>query len=267
MNDVATLLLETARRGELHHALILHGPATVVLMETATALAKTLNCLNGTAGDSCNTCQRIERRLHPDVHFIEVAGDRKMISIEQIREMVEGATMRPYEGQTKLFIVDRADTLSPSGSNALLKTLEEPTRDTVFLLLTRSPDLLLPTIRSRCQAVYLGGEVPHDAALEASIVTALRRFAEENDSTALLGIAALVAQEDDPSASIALLGDILCRAAAGAGDQLRSVHERIDASRLVDAADGTVNAIRWLTVNADVRLMLEGALSRLVAPR
>src|SRR5687767_15957853 len=79
-----------------------------------------------------------------------------MISIEQIRDLVSDATMRPYEGRAKVFIVDPADAVSPSGSNSLLKTLEEPSRDTNFLLITRSPDLLLPTIKSRSQAIYIG---------------------------------------------------------------------------------------------------------------
>ena len=96
--------------------------------------------------------------MHPDVHFIEVAGERKMISVEQIRDIVAGAGMRPYEGRNKVFVIDPAEALSPGGSNSLLKTLEEPARDTVFILLTRSPDLLLPTIRSRSQAIYIGGE-------------------------------------------------------------------------------------------------------------
>ena len=131
MNDAASLLLDTARRGELHHAVILHGPAPAALREIAVGMAKALNCLNGTAGDDCAACQRIERRTHPDVHFVEVGGERKMISVEQIRDIVAGASMRPYEGRTKVFIIDPAEALSPSGSNSLLKTLEEPARDTV----------------------------------------------------------------------------------------------------------------------------------------
>ncbi|HEU4521834.1 MAG TPA: DNA polymerase III subunit delta', partial [Thermoanaerobaculia bacterium] len=149
MTTAADLLLETARRGELHHSIILHGPSRDELRGLALSLAKTLNCVNGTTGDDCASCDRIERRIHPDVHFIEVAGDRKLISIDQIRELVAEATLRPYEGRTKVFIIDPAEGLSGHGANSLLKTLEEPTRDTTFALLTRAPDLLLPTIRSR----------------------------------------------------------------------------------------------------------------------
>jgi DNA polymerase-3 subunit delta' len=258
MNDAATLLADTARRGELHHAIILHGPASGVLREVAVRIAKALNCLNGTAGDDCAACQRIDRRTHPDVHFVEVGGERKMISVEQIRDIVAGASMRPYEGRTKVFIIDPAEALSPSGSNSLLKTLEEPARDTVFILLTRTPDLLLPTIRSRSQPIYLAGEAETDDELAAQIVAALTRFAEKRDTAALLGVASLIASRDDSSDSIALLGRVLCDAVAG------RVPLAIERERLLAAADASLAAIRWLTVNADVRMLVEQALAPLV---
>jgi hypothetical protein len=257
MSATAGLLIETARRGELHHAILCHGPDAVTLRGVAIGIAKTLNCLNGTSGDDCTACQRIERRMHPDVHFIEVTGERKMISVEQIRELVAAATMRPYEGRNKIFIIDPASAISVGGSNSLLKTLEEPASDTTFILLTRSPDLLLPTIRSRCQMIFVGGEVETNA-LAASIVAGLTRFSDERDTAALLGIASLVASQEDVSGAVALLGKVLCDAVAG------RVPLSIEHERLLSAADATTNAIRWLSVNADARMMVEQALAELV---
>src|SRR5712691_13043726 len=176
MTSAAELLLETARRGELHYSIILHGPAHKELQSLAVAAAKALNCLNRTTGDDCTACQRIERRIHPDVHFVEVAGDRKQISVDQIRDILSNAALRPYEGRTKVFIIDPASALTGGGSNALLKTLEEPARDTTFILLTRSPDLLLPTIRSRSQPIYIAGEAETNDELAAQIAGALTRF-------------------------------------------------------------------------------------------
>src|SRR5260221_14041016 len=255
--SAAGLLLETAHRGELHHALLLYGPAMQPLRTLALDVARTLNCLNGTTGDDCTACLRIERRMHPDVHMIEVGGERKMISVEQIRELVAGAGMRPYEGRNKGFIIDPADALSAGGSNSLLKTLEEPARDTTFILLTRSPDLLLPTIRSRCQMIYIGGKVERDAALAKAIDGALSRFAGQRDTAALLALAAIIAGDEHPNDAIALLGTMLCEAVAEGRHPLPP-------DRLLAAADGCVEAIRWLGVNADVRMMVEGALARLV---
>ena len=259
MRDAPSLLLDTARRGELHHAIILHGPAPAPLRALALNVAKALNCLSGTTGDDCAACQRVERHTHPDVHFVEVGGERKMISVEQIRDIVAGAGMRPYEGRTKVFIIDPAEALSPSGSNSLLKTLEEPARDTVFILLTRTPDLLLPTIRSRSQPIYIAGEAETDDELAAQIVAALTRFAEKRDTAALLGVASLIASQDDVSDAIALLGRVLCDAVAG------RVPLAIDRERLLAAADAAMAAIRWLTVNADARMLVEQTLAPLVA--
>lgn len=258
MSASAELLIETARRGELHHAILCHGPDATTLRDVALGIARTLNCLNGTTGDDCTACQRIERRMHPDVHYIEVTGERKMISVDQIREIVAAATMRPYEGRNKVFIIDPANAISVGGSNSLLKTLEEPASDTTFILLTRSPDLLLPTIRSRCQMIFVGGEVETNDELAASIVAGLTRFSEERDTAALLGIASLVASQEDVSDAVALLGKVLCDAVAGRVP-LSIAHER-----LLAAADATTTAIRWLSVNADARMMVEQALAELV---
>ncbi len=264
MTTAGNLLVDTARRGELHHAVILHGPDRELLRDVAMHIARTLNCLNGTTGDDCAACQRIERHIHPDVHFIEVTGDRKLISIEQIREIVSGATFRPFEGRNKVFIIDPADGLSPSGSNSLLKTLEEPTRDTTFLLLTRSPDLLLPTIRSRCQSIYLGGVAARDEKLGESIAEILDHYATSGDTTALLTLAAIVSDSDAPADAMALLGSTLCEAVAGTDARMQRVRDAVGKERLLAAADAVTNNMRWLTVNADVRLLIEQAVSKIV---
>ncbi|MCU1350721.1 MAG: polymerase delta prime subunit [Acidobacteria bacterium] len=250
-------MLETARRGELAHAVILHGPSADNLRATAMQIAKSLNCMNGTTGDDCTSCSRIERRMHPDVHFIEVAGERKLISVEQIRELLEGAPMRPYEGRNKVFIIDPADGLSVSGSSSLLKTLEEPTRDTTFLLLTRTPDLLLPTIRSRSQPVYVGGVETVDDDLRRTIVAALTRFAEKSDATALLALASAIGGRDDAKDAIALLASTMIDAV---GDESLAIPKE----KLLAAADTALGAIRWLSVNADPRMLVEQVLANLV---
>ena len=278
MTTATSRILETARRGELHHAIILWGPSMAMLRDLAMRVAKTLNCLNGTTGDDCAACQRIERRIHPDVHFTEVAGDKKLIAVEQIRDIVENATLRPYEAKKKVFIIDPADALSVSGSNSLLKTLEEPTRDTHFILLTRTPDLLLPTIKSRTQHIHVAGAARDQSHAEQvsmiesegdelarDIVGTLHRYATRNESAALLALATVVAGRDDVKDAIALLGAILCEAVASPDGKLAEVAERIPRERLLAAADVAMNGIRWLGVNADARLLVEQVVASLVA--
>ncbi|PYQ31995.1 MAG: hypothetical protein DMF56_02555 [Acidobacteria bacterium] len=287
MTTAASLILDTARRGELHHAIILYGPAPALLRDVALRIAKTINCLNGTTGDDCLSCQHIDRRIHPDVHFVEVGGERKLISVEQIREIVSGAVMRPFEGRGKVFIIDPADALSVSGSNSLLKTLEEPARDTTFILIMRSPDLLLPTIKSRTQHIYVadtaraftGPREVHrvqqvamlqDAGdLATDIIDLLHRFATRNEGAALLALAALVSDHEEAKDAIALLGAILCDIVAlDPADsldpaKLAEIREHIPRERLLAAADQAMAAIRWLVVNADVRLLVEGIVAQL----
>ena len=289
MTTTASLVLDTARRGELHHAIILHGPAADPLRTLAVRIAKTLNCLEGTTGDDCQSCVRIDRRIHPDVHFAEVAGEKKQISIEQIRDIVSGASMRPYEGRNKVFIIDPADALSVSGSNSLLKTLEEPTRDTTFVLITRSPDLLLQTIQSRAQKVYVSESVralagPLEAQrirevalledgddLAANILDLLHRYAVRGESAALLALAAIVSGHEPVKDAIALLGAILCDVVALDpsesldGRKLAEIREHIPRERLLAAADTCMASIRWLNVNADARLLVEQVVAALVA--
>lgn len=288
MTTTTSLLLDTARRGELHHAIILHGPAPALLRDLSVRLAKTLNCLEGSTGDACASCQRIDRRTHPDVHFIEAAADKKLISVEQIRGIVSEASLRPYEGRNKVFIIDPADSLSVSGSNSLLKTLEEPARDTSFILLTRSPDLLLPTIKSRSQHIYVGDTErvlagPREAVrirqvalmengeeLASTILDLLHRYATRGESAALLALAAIVSDHDDVKDAIALLGSILCDAVgldpaeALDPEKLLEIREHIPRERLLAAADAAMAAIRWLQVNADTRLLAESVVAALV---
>jgi len=261
VKNAAPLLAETARRGELHHAIILHGPSPQALREAAIRIAKALNCLNRTTGDDCLTCQRIERGIHPDVQLIEVGAERKMIRVEQIRDLVNSSALRPYEARNKVFIIDPADALSPGGSNSLLKTLEEPVRDTTFILLTRSPDLLLPTIRSRSQSIYVGGFTKRNEKLARAVLDRLREFAGEKESASLLALAAELANEENVSEAMAMLADILCDAAAGRA----SID--IPRERLLAAADATIGNTLWLVVNADPRMLIEQALAELVAER
>ena len=285
MTTTTALILDTARRGELHHAIIFHGPSPALLRDVAVRTAKTLNCLSGSTGDDCASCVKIDRRTHPDVHFVEAAADKKLIAVEQIREIVSEATLRPYEGRSKVFIIDPADGLSVSGSNSLLKTLEEPARDTSFLLITRSPDLLLPTIRSRSQAIYVGDVeralagpresmrirqvalLDEGEQLAGNIIDLLHRYAVRGESAALLALAAIVSDHDDVKDAIALLGAILCDIVALDPKEsldpqkLAEIREHLDREKLLAGADAAMAAIRWLNVNADVRLLAESVVA------
>jgi DNA polymerase-3 subunit delta' len=155
------LLARSIASGTLPPSLLFAGPAGATKRQTALAVAQTLNCLDLRQGTDasgqpitdacgvCTSCVRIQRGVHPDVVIVE-PGDTGAIKIDQIREVVERAAYRPFEGRRRAVVIDEADALMAPAQNALLKTLEEPPSLSVFILITTRPDMLLPTVRSRC---------------------------------------------------------------------------------------------------------------------
>jgi DNA polymerase-3 subunit delta' len=129
------------------------GPEGVGKKLVARTLAKTVNCAEEgiDSCDACPSCLKIESNQHPDVHLIE--NDDAEIKIEYIRQLQKDISLKPYEGRKKLFIIDRAHRLNAESSNALLKILEEPPKDSLIILVTDKPALLFKTIISRCRMV------------------------------------------------------------------------------------------------------------------
>ena len=160
------LLAAAASRQSLPPSLIFAGPDGVGKRMAAVALAQLLNCLKPTATDACGTCpacKRIARGVHADVLTIE-PGETGSIKVDQVRDAIERAAYRPFEGRRRVVIVDEADAMVIEAQNALLKTLEEPPASSMFILVTSRPDLLLPTVLSRCQRLRFGRLSPGDIA-------------------------------------------------------------------------------------------------------
>src|SRR5262249_54987201 len=97
----------------------------------------------------CAVCTRIARGAHPDVAVVE-PGETGTIKVDQVRDIVDRSAYRPFEGRRRVFITDEADAMVAAAQNALLKTLEEPASSSAFILVTARPDILLPTVLSRC---------------------------------------------------------------------------------------------------------------------
>jgi DNA polymerase-3 subunit delta' len=154
---ILALLARSVAHASLPPSLIFAGPPGVGKRRTALAVAQALNCLAPRVSSEleidacgvCAACTRIERGVHPDVLLIE-PGDSGAIKIERVRDAVDRAAYRPFEGRRRAVIIDEADALVAQAQNALLKTLEEPPPASVFMLVTARPDVLLPTVRSRC---------------------------------------------------------------------------------------------------------------------
>lgn len=133
------------------HAYLFTGPAGSNKTAAAYAFAQALLCDKGGC-KACETCKRVERRRHPDVHYYEPEGAQGYL-IDQIREIVAGMALAPIQAKRKVYILDRVDLLGTQAANAFLKTLEEPAPGVVFILMGRTREGVLPTIVSRCQVV------------------------------------------------------------------------------------------------------------------
>lgn len=152
--DKAINVLQRAiRHQRVPQAYIFAGEDGVGKKLTALMLAKALNCREreDDACDHCISCHKIDDGNHPDVRVIEPDG--QFIKIDQIRTLQKDVNYRPYEGRRKVYILDQAEALRTEAANALLKTLEEPSPDSLLILVTANVYALLPTVISRCQFV------------------------------------------------------------------------------------------------------------------
>jgi DNA polymerase-3 subunit delta' len=168
------LLQRSLERGRLAHGYLFNGNDLESLEEIARTLAKTLNCerpvlKNGVAVDCCDqcgTCHKIERWNHPDVHWVRPESKSRIITINQMRELMREIQLKPKESKSKVAVIVAADRLRAEGANAFLKTLEEPPAGSVIILLTTDAQRVLETILSRCLRLSFGrpGVGPLDAA-------------------------------------------------------------------------------------------------------
>ena len=166
--------------GRLPGALLFAGEEGVGKKLFALEVARVLNCRtpkDGQACGQCSACTRIAKinyperddadewnqiiwTDHPDVGL--VVAPKRVLRVEQMRQIEKEANFRPFEGKARVFLVDEADKLNDASANALLKVLEEPPRTSHLILITARPAMLLPTILSRCQMIRFAPLTPDD---------------------------------------------------------------------------------------------------------
>jgi DNA polymerase-3 subunit delta' len=160
-NDRAELLLTKIAKLNRQQ----RGAATYVIagfddylkMRSAIWLAKALSCTDTQTWPchQCPACQQLNRGLNPDFHHLKIADDKKGIGIEQIKALISQLSLSSFSASSRFVIIENAETMSESASNALLKTLEEPGSKIIIVLLVDEIINLPQTIISRSQVITI----------------------------------------------------------------------------------------------------------------
>jgi len=163
---VVEALRQAAGGHGMTHAWLFTGPPGSGRSNAAVAFAAALQCeLAGSADSGCGTCHECVTVLagsHADVNVVRT--QKLSIGVDEVRELVRSASLRPVGKGWQILIVEDADRLTDQAFNALLKSIEEPTARTVWLLCAPTVEDVLQTIRSRCRLVTLSTPTTRDVA-------------------------------------------------------------------------------------------------------
>ncbi len=158
VDDTFQMVKRAIATGRPAHGYLIVGPVRGAAMELALRILQTLFCQadKDKPCGSCDGCRRVTERIETDIHWIFPEKKSRIISADQIRDtLIHEVTQTAFAGGWKVGVLVGADRLNDASANAFLKTLEEPPAKTLFLLLSDTPQQLLPTILSRCQRIDL----------------------------------------------------------------------------------------------------------------
>lgn len=136
--------------GRFPHAIIIEGEAGTGKKTLAAHIAKTAVCESFSCCGKCRSCRLADAGTHPDIEFIAPESGKKNINYEQVETLKITAHHSAHTAERRVFIIDQADTLNSKCQNSLLKVLEEPPSDVIFVFLVSANEKLLETIVSRC---------------------------------------------------------------------------------------------------------------------
>jgi len=220
LGEEITRLRAAYAAGRLAHALLIHEAPGAGGEWLAGWTARMVLC-SGTAEKPCGhcaPCQRAAQGQHPDLLAVAPQESSTQIRIEQVRELGAELALTAHQGGYKVGILSPADSLNRFAANALLKTLEEPPRNTLLILVVSQPSRLPATLLSRCQRVRVRAPPPAEAV---KWLEARRGPGEWSRVLEVLGMAPMLAAASDPAAVIEVASEVrrgLEEASSGAGD-------------------------------------------------
>ena len=161
-NRIKNILHSYLRNDNIPYSMLFAGAAAANTVGFAVAFAKAIQCLdrNDDFCGVCRHCEEIDKEIFPDLKIISPEG--QFYKKEQIIFLKEDNYRRPMTGKKKIFIVKDAQKMNENSANAFLKVLEEPAESTMFILLTKNLNNLLPTIKSRCQILNFTLPTPEE---------------------------------------------------------------------------------------------------------
>lgn len=152
-DETKNALINSIKNDNVSHCYIFEGPKNMGKYELSLVFAQSLLCKNFEREpcNKCSDCEKVNSMNHPDLHIIN--NEEKTIKREDIDNLIESIYKKPYEARKKVYIINNCHDMTQQAANTFLKTLEEPPKDSVMILLTNNINMLLPTIVSRCQAI------------------------------------------------------------------------------------------------------------------
>ncbi|PWB35898.1 DNA polymerase III subunit delta' [Pseudomonas sp. SDI] len=169
-----TLWQQLAGRSQHAHAYLLHGPQGIGKRDLAERLMALLLCQRPVglqACGECKSCHLLAAGSHPDNYVLEPEEADKPIKVDQVRDLVSFVVQTAQLGGRKVILIEPVEAMNINAANALLKSLEEPSGNTVLLLVSHQPSRLLATIKSRCQQIAC--PLPSQAQSQAWLANAL----------------------------------------------------------------------------------------------
>lgn len=239
-SHIKSALTNAIQLDKIAHAYLFTGPRGTGKTSTARILAKSLNCINGPTTNpcgECESCKSVTNSIPVDVIEIDAASNR---SVEDAHNILEKVQYAPVQGKYKIYIIDEVHMLTSQAFNALLKTLEEPPKNVVFILATTESHKVLDTIKSRCQRFDFKRITTNDIVEHLEKIAELEKIKISKDAITLIAKISAGGMRD----SLALLDQV---SALGNNKELseedvNNLLGRLSFDTLTEMADAIINS-------------------------